>query len=101
MTSQPMCDCHQLVERYEELRLEAVGRGSFSGSGQGLALVVRKGLTAWMEAWSRCVSPSKIVSHRQDWAADVKPAVGMQTELVQVLATMALEQVAARYGRTC
>ena len=101
MTSQPIRDCQPFVERYEELRLEAIGRGSFSGSGQGLALVLRKGLTAWMEAWSRCVSPSNIVSHRQDSAADVKPAPGMQTELVQVLATMALEQVAARYGRTC
>lgn len=101
MMSRSVCDCHQLVDRYEELRLEAIGRGSFSGSGQGLALVVRKGLTAWMEAWSHCVSPSNIVSHRQDSAANVKPVMGIQTELVQLLATMALEQAAARYGRTC
>ena len=81
--------------------MEAIGRGSLSSSGQGLALVVRKGLTAWMKAWSRCVSPSNIVVHRQSSAVGVKSVPGMQTELVQVLATMALEQVAARYGRIC
>jgi hypothetical protein len=99
MTSRPVCDCHQLMDRYEELRLEAIGRGSFSGSGQGLALVVRKGLTAWMEAWSRCASPVDAV-HRHISAMGARPAVGVRTELVQVLATMTLEHVAARCGRT-
>lgn len=101
MTSQPLCNCQPFVERYEELRMEAIGRGFFSSSGQGLALVVRKGLTAWMETWSRCISPANTILQRQNSAVDVEPAVGMQAELVQALATMALEQVAARYGRTC
>lgn len=100
MTSQPMRDYQPFVERYEQLRLEAIGCGSFS-TGQGLALVVRKGLTTWMEAWSRCASPTNTFAHRQNSAVDVKPALGVQTELIQLLATMALEQVAARYGRTC
>lgn len=101
MTPQPIRDCRPFVERYEELRLEAICRGSFSSSGQGLALVLRKGLTSWMEAWSRSVSPTNMILQRQTSTGDVKPAPGMQAELVQVLATMALEQVAARYGRIC
>jgi hypothetical protein len=99
MTPQPTSDCQPFVERYEQLRLEAIGRGSFSGSGQGLALVVRKGLTVWMEAWSRCISPINTIPHRQSSASDIKSVPGMQTELVRLLATMTLEQVAARYGR--
>lgn len=101
MTSRPVCDCQPFVDRYEELRLEAMGRGSFSGSGQGLALVLRKGLTAWMDAWSRCVPSGNTIAPRQEPAAGVESDPGMQTELVRILAAMALEQVAARYGRTC
>jgi len=101
MTPQPVRNSQTFVDRYEELRLEAICRGSFSSSGQGMALVLRKGLVAWMEAWSRSVSATNIIPQRQIGAGGVKPAPGMQAELVQVLATMALEQVAARYGRVC
>lgn len=101
MTPSPVCDCQSFVDRYEELRLEAVGRGSFSSSGQGLALVLRKGLTAWMEAWSRCVPSRGTTAPRQTPASAMESDPGMKTELVRVLAAMALEHVAAGYGRTC
>jgi len=101
MTPQQISDCQPFAQRYEELRMEAVGRGSFSVSGQGLALVLQKGLTAWMEAWSRCISPINTIPHRQSSASDVKSVPGMQTELVRVLAAMTLEQVVAGCGRTC
>ena len=45
-----------LVERYEELRrqfLEHCG-----AQAQGLALFMRRGMGAWMQAWSQCAAPS-------------------------------------------
>jgi hypothetical protein len=44
-----------LVERYEELRrqfLEHCG-----AQAQGLALFMRRGMRAWMQAWSQCAAP--------------------------------------------
>jgi hypothetical protein len=44
-----------LVERYEELRCLALGcRGA---AAQGLALFVRRGMRAWMQAWSQLSPP--------------------------------------------
>jgi hypothetical protein len=100
MTSGPVSGSQALADRYEELRLEALGRSSLSSSGQGLALVVCNGLMSWMQAWSRCVSPAIAVSYRQDSAVATQLVPGMQTDLVRVLVTMALEQAAAKYGRT-
>ena len=99
MISQPIRNCHPFVERYEELRREAVGRASLSGSGQGMALVLRKGLTVWMQAWNRCAPSESTTSDRKSPGMEIRSAPGMQTELVQLLATMALGQVAARCGR--
>ena len=44
-----------LIARYEELRRQALGR--FGAQAQGLALFVRRGMCAWMQAWSQCVAP--------------------------------------------
>jgi hypothetical protein len=40
-----------LVEDYERLRCIAVGSAE-THRGRGLALLMRKGLAAWMQAWS-------------------------------------------------
>jgi hypothetical protein len=51
-----------LVERYEELRrqfLEHCGaQAQAQAQAQGLALFMRRGMGAWMQAWSQCAAPS-------------------------------------------
>lgn len=43
-----------LIARYEELRQQALGRASAIPRGQGLALLIRSGMRAWMQAWAQC-----------------------------------------------
>jgi len=43
-----------LTEQYEQLRREAIGRTDQGGEGLGLALFLRCGMLAWMQAWSHC-----------------------------------------------
>jgi hypothetical protein len=47
-----------LFAPYEELRRQALGR--FGAQAQGLALFMRHGMSAWMQAWEQCgaLSPS-------------------------------------------
>lgn len=42
-----------LTARYEQLRRDATGCQP-GGEGLGLALFLRSGMTAWMQAWSEC-----------------------------------------------
>lgn len=44
-----------LVARYEDLRQQVLGRSAIQP--QGLALFTRRGMCAWMQAWSQCVAP--------------------------------------------
>ena len=43
-----------LTEQYEQLRREATSCSEHRGEGLGLALFLRRGMTAWMQAWSQC-----------------------------------------------
>ena len=44
-----------LIARYEELRQQALGRPSEFRRGEGLALLMRSGMSVWMQAWAQCV----------------------------------------------
>lgn len=44
-----------LIARYEELRRQVLGR--CGAHGHGLALLMHRGMRAWMQAWSQCVAP--------------------------------------------
>lgn len=44
--------------RYEQLRSDALHRDSGFGSGSGLVVFLRQGLTAWMHACSSVLTPS-------------------------------------------
>ncbi len=77
-----------LAERYEELRAYAVG--AVPGSvPRGLALLVRRGVSAWVQGWASCAPACR---------APTEPAAGgvsttgtrTQAELVMALVTMAL-----------
>jgi hypothetical protein len=50
-----------LTEQYEQLRRQATSRAEYGSKGLGLALFLRRGMTAWMQAWAQCtdhVSPN-------------------------------------------
>jgi hypothetical protein len=44
-----------LISRYQQLREQALGRPSQIPLGQGLALLMRSGMRAWMQAWAQCI----------------------------------------------
>jgi len=53
---QPPFNRDDLVVHYERLRRDALGSRSPGDEGLGMALFLRRGMTAWMEAWSECTS---------------------------------------------
>src|SRR4030095_7410549 len=55
---------HELVAHYEQLRTDALSAAPSRSTGPALALFLRKGMTAWMRAWSPCM---------QHAAAEVAP----------------------------
>jgi hypothetical protein len=69
------------VERYEQLRHRAI-EGDASGWRLGLALLQRRGVTAWCRAWEPTPAPSP--------AGPPAAAPTGGDEIVGVLATMAL-----------
>ena len=57
-----------LAAHYEQLRRDAIGRPAHGGAGLGLALFLRRGMTAWMQAWSECagnIEPEHALSTRR------------------------------------
>lgn len=78
------------VERYEQLRRQALG-GEPSGWRLGLALLERRGVAAWARAWQTTVPAPPSQRSRPG----VETAVGGE-EIVGVLATMALACLAGR-----
>jgi hypothetical protein len=80
-----------LVARYEDLRRLALGR--WSAQAHGLALFIRRGMRAWMLAWSQCVpptlpSPSTALATPPD-DRDTCP-VRLHAEVAMLLANMVL-----------
>jgi hypothetical protein len=76
----------ELVDRYEELRCQALGE---MGRGLGMVLFIREGMKTWIEAWMNSVlriaerPPSSLGSR-----LIVPP--GVREEAILVLAGMAL-----------
>ncbi len=84
------------TERYEDLRRQALSPGAtLSVGGWGLALVIRSGLVAWMEAWPRLpdVSPPLPGSVRAP-TSFAQPEAGvppvLRPQAVHILANMIL-----------
>src|SRR5207248_9364283 len=77
----------QDVERYEQLRAQALG-GDPSGWRLGLAVLERRGVVAWTRAWQAAVpAPARVAPLEQ---------VAVSDELVGALASMALACVSGR-----
>ena len=74
-------DGADLAGRYEDLRAAVCARGT-GRAGLGAALLMAKGVGAWMAGWRACTPPAPT---RGRPAASAPPA-----EVVSVLASMAL-----------
>ena len=92
-------DSHELAQRYEALRRDVVQPCiNASQDVRGLALLVRKGMAAWMRALSPppCTRPAagrsgcdEPASKRTDAAAPAeRRAAGIERMLVNILAAM-------------
>ena len=80
-----------LVARYEQLRC-GVLEGRFSGDRHGLALLIREGMAAWIEAWSLCLIPATPAVTSPQQEASLLPQ-GLHGEMVHVLANITLNQL--------
>ena len=80
-----------LIARYEELRQQVLGRPCGIPRGQGLALLMRSGMSGWMQAWAQCATT---VARRQPppGEAEIIPLT-LHQEATMILASMLL------YGR--
>jgi hypothetical protein len=76
-----------LVARYEELRRQALGH--FGAQAQGLALFMRRGMSAWMQAWSQCVVAPPTSPAQPPQTQEICP-VQLHSDVVTLLASMVL-----------
>ena len=76
-----------MIARYEELRRLALEH--CGAQAQGLALFVRRGMRAWMQAWSQCERPSLPPSAAPQDDLEICPAQ-LHAEVAMLLASMVL-----------
>jgi len=77
-----------LIVRYEELRRQVLGR--YGAHRHGLALLMHRGMCAWMQAWSQCVAPAPPPVPRQVPDDQETCPVELHREVATILANMAL-----------
>jgi hypothetical protein len=77
-----VADWQDLTARYEAVRAAALAVGG-SRAGLGAALLIAKGMAAWMRGWRACTPPPPAARPRP-------PSPGPPAEVVGVLAAMAL-----------
>jgi len=82
-------DGHELMHRYEALRRAALGEPAGYGQGRGWALLVRRGVAAWMRAWLE-VTPTQTKVVRPTTQPNGGLSGALVPELAVILATMAL-----------
>lgn len=74
-----------MIARYEELRRQVLER--CGAQAQGLALFMRRGMRAWMLAWSQCVLPTPAAAPPDE--QETCPA-RLHAEVAMLLASMVL-----------
>lgn len=86
-TPATVCASDELVRRYEELRRQVLDESAGIYRGPGLALLIHRGMRAWMDVSSSAIpcSTSRPVSNREGVLIS-----DQHSEIVTVLATMAL-----------
>ena len=81
-----------LISRYEQLREQAPGRRTGIARGQGLVLLMRSGMSAWMRAWAQCTVQAPVPAPVVSGNEAILP-LEMHKEVAMILAGMVL------YGR--
>jgi hypothetical protein len=77
-----------LIARYEALRQQVLGRPCAIPHGQGLALLMRSGMSGWMQAWAQCVVAA--APPKEQFGDEAMFPVGMHREVTLILAGMVL-----------
>jgi hypothetical protein len=86
-------DPAMLVNRYEQLRRQALGELFTEGAGLGLALFIRRGMTAWMEAWTKHASGIGAVGIRKPAGENtIEQDISNQVTMVLTNMVMSLER---------
>jgi len=86
-------DSATLVNRYEQLRRQALGELFTEGVGLGLALFMRRGMTAWMEAWTKHASGIGVLGIRKPVVENViQQDLSHQVTILLTNMVMSLEQ---------
>ena len=86
-----------MVDRYEELRGEVLGQSAGGGPGLGLALLIRRGMAAWMRAWANCtphVEPRRV----RDPPANRMFPVDVRSQVARVLVDMVMNTLPMGVG---
>jgi hypothetical protein len=93
-------DTQYVVEQYEALRREVLEVAPFGPRGQGLALFLVRGLSAWLAALSAVV-PSRPAPALDEGPLEQPPRLpaSARVELTTVLAGMVLACAAETEGR--
>jgi hypothetical protein len=89
-----------LVGHYEQLRRDVRSASDRGREGLGLALFLRRGMTAWMQAWPPC--PGAVTSQAQGQPATAAPVPPhVRIELATLLAgiILVLQQEEAHHDR--
>lgn len=64
-------------------------RSTHGGDGFGLALFLRRGMTAWMQAWSECANPVEAGTRSHPRVDETIPG-DMRSQITTLLADMIL-----------
>lgn len=78
--------------RYEALRRNVLESHRPTEAGDGLAVLLRRGLAAWMDAWSKLPAAPPMRAAQDERQRQPLPD-GTSTEVIHVLAAMALEHI--------
>lgn len=87
------CAASTLVEAYERLRSD--GTGALVSGLRGLGILFREGMAAWIRACAVAAPPIAAASTAETTATPAPALVpmGLEREVIDVLATMALTAV--------
>jgi len=78
-----------ISKRYDDLRRQVLDHLSPSAPGRGLAIILNRGLSSWMDAWTRLSPPKKYPQQSQATRKDEIPR-DHERKLVQIMASMVL-----------
>lgn len=88
-TLSPFVQGENLVVRYEQLRKDALSRSRDGGSGFGLALFLRQGMTAWMQVCT-CAATSPAREAIQSWNTVYSLSYDVRSQAAVILAGILL-----------